>query len=157
MEEDVMYQIAVRVEALLEAEGVIADILPVTIPIDYQADVFISLHADGSRDTSISGFKIAAPRTDFSGKSAALKQALDASYASATNLREDTAITRRMTGYYAFNWRRYDHAVHPQTPAVIVETGFLTNASDRTFLVNQPEVAARGIAEGVRAFLQGNQ
>ena len=124
MEEDVMYEIAVRVKALLEAQGIVVDILPVTIPVDYQASAFVSLHADGSRDTSISGFKIAAPRTDFSGRSIALKQALDSSYARATNLPEDTAITRRMTGYYAFNWRRYDHAVHPQTPAVIVETGF---------------------------------
>lgn len=85
-----------------------------TIPIDYQASAFLSLHGDGSSDTSISGFKITAPRTDFSGRAQVLKEVLEASYAAATGLREDSAVTRRMIGYYAFNWRRYDHAVHPQ-------------------------------------------
>lgn len=149
----VMYEIGVLVQSYLEAEGVVVDLLPVTIPVDYQASAFLSLHGDGSSDTSISGFKTATPRTDFSGRAAALKAAVDGAYAAATGLREDTAVTRRMTGYYAFNWRRYDHAVHPQTPAVIIETGFLTNPSDRQFLVNTPERAARGIADGVLQFL----
>lgn len=152
-EEEVMYEIAVLVKASLEAAGIVVDLLPVTIPVDYQASAFITLHADGSNDTSISGYKTATPRTDFSGKAQALKEALDQSYEGVTGLEEDFAVTRRMTGYYAFNWRRYNHAIHPQTPAVIVETGFLSNVSDRNLLVNSPELAAKGISEGVLKFL----
>jgi N-acetylmuramoyl-L-alanine amidase len=149
----VMYDIGVLVKEYLENEGVEVDLLPVLLPVDYKADAFISLHADGSPDASISGFKIASARTDFSGRSVRLKEQLDTTYAAATGFREDGAITRRMTGYYAFNWRRYDHAVHPQTPAIILETGFLSNISDRTFLIESREKVARGIADGVLAFL----
>jgi N-acetylmuramoyl-L-alanine amidase len=148
-----VYEIGLLVKSYLEKEGVVVDLIPVLIPVDYQADAFVSLHTDGSPDTSISGFKIASARTDFSGRSVRLKEQLDVAYASATLLREDTAITRRMTGYYAFNWRRYEHAVHPQTPAVILETGFLSNASDRALLIESREQVARGIARGILAFL----
>jgi hypothetical protein len=58
-----------------------------------------------------------------------------------------------MTAYYAFNWPRYEHAIHPHTPAAIVETGFLTSAVDRAVIVDSPAVAARGIAAGISAFL----
>ena len=37
---------------------------------------------------------------------------------------------------------------------MIVETGFVTQADDREFLLRHPEVAARGIAEGVLAYLR---
>ncbi len=152
-EEDVMYEIAILVKESLEAAGVTVDLLPITVPVDYQADAFLTLHADGSNDASISGYKIATPRTDFSNQAQLLKDALDQSYAQSTGLPEDFAVTRRMTGYYAFNWRRYNHAIHPQTPAVIVETGFLSNPSDRDLLVNSPERVAKGISEGVMQFL----
>ncbi|MBY0310319.1 N-acetylmuramoyl-L-alanine amidase [Patescibacteria group bacterium] len=58
-----------------------------------------------------------------------------------------------MSGYYAFNWRRYDHAVHPQTPSAIVEMGFLTNASDRRLMTTEPGRVAQGIVGGILAFL----
>ncbi len=148
-----MYEIVEATAAKLEAAGVIVDVLPATIPKGYRADAFISVHADGNRDTSISGFKIAGPRRDYSGRSEALVEALYTSYEAATGMSEDSAITNRMTAYYAFNWPRYEHAVHPHTPSVIVETGFLTSAVDRAVIVATPEVPAAGIVEGVLAFL----
>ena len=57
-----------------------------------------------------------------------------------------------MRNYYAFNFRRYEHALHPMTIAVIIETGFLTGSRDRQVIVNDPERAARGIVEAVVAF-----
>jgi N-acetylmuramoyl-L-alanine amidase len=60
-----------------------------------------------------------------------------------------------MRGYYAFAWWRYDHAVHPMTPAVILETGFLTTAADRKIIVEQPELSAQGLANGIIIFLEG--
>ncbi len=146
--------IAERAKALLEAKGVVVDLLPATPPIDYAADAFVSIHADGNNNTSVSGYKLATPRRDFSGKADMLMAALYESYGEATGMKRDGSITRRMTGYYAFNWRRYDHAVHPMTPSVIVETGFLTSPADRAIIVNQPQRAAQGIAEGVLEFFK---
>jgi hypothetical protein len=57
-----------------------------------------------------------------------------------------------MRNYYAFNYRRYEHALHPSTIGVIIETGFLTSARDRRVIVNDPERAARGIVDAVVAF-----
>ena len=68
----------------------------------------------------------------------------------------DPNITRNMTRYYAFNTRKYDHAIHEMTPGVIVETGFLTNHSDAQFLINKPEVSAKGIAQGIINFVNEN-
>jgi len=61
-----------------------------------------------------------------------------------------------MTAYYAFNWPRYEHAIHPFTPAVIVETGFLTSPVDRAIIVDQPERAAQGVSDAVIQFLQSD-
>lgn len=137
----------------LEAEGVVVDLLPATVPIDYYADAFVSIHADGNANTAVRGYKIAGPRYDFSGQSEALATALTNAYGVITGLPEDDNITRRMSGYYAFNWRRYDHALHPLTPAAIVETGFVTNPTDRALLLNEPERVARAIAAGLFDFL----
>ena len=59
-----------------------------------------------------------------------------------------------MLYYYAFNNRRYYHAVGTGTPAAIVETGYMTSAADRTLLVGNPERAAAGLAAGILGFLQ---
>ncbi|HEX2172766.1 MAG TPA: hypothetical protein VHL09_10020 [Dehalococcoidia bacterium] len=75
----------------------------------------------------------------------------------ATDLRDDTAhVSRNMTGYYAFNNRRYDHAIAPTTPAVILEMGFMTNASDLRFLLGARDQVAEGIAEGTLLFLRSS-
>jgi N-acetylmuramoyl-L-alanine amidase len=57
-----------------------------------------------------------------------------------------------MQAYYAFNSRRYQHALHPMTIGVIIETGFLTSASDRRLIVNDPDRVAKGIADAVTQF-----
>jgi hypothetical protein len=152
-ERDIVLIIAEKVAAILRAEGIAVDVVPATVPPGYIADAFVSIHADGNLDTSVSGFKIAHPRRDYSGKSTLLEESLYESYEQATNLGRDPNISRRMRGYYAFNWRRYEHAIHPMTPAVIIETGFLTNPSDRKIIVNEPEQAAAGIARGISAYL----
>lgn len=152
-EQVLVLNIAKKVQELLVAKNIVVDLLPATIPIDYTADAFVSIHADGNNSPSVSGFKIARPRGDFSGKSQSLVDALYDSYSDATGLREDSNITRRMSGYYAFNWRRYDHALHPMTPAAIVETGFVTSPGDREIIASKPDVAAKGIADGILKFL----
>jgi N-acetylmuramoyl-L-alanine amidase len=151
-EADVNLDIARRVAKLLESRGLIVEILPATIPPDYDADAFVSIHADGSSSTRSRGFKLATPwRTSRAAQH--LLEALTAEYAAATGLPQDGAITSNMRGYYAFNYRRHDHAVARTTPAVILEMGFLTNAADRAMMVNHGDVLAVGIANGIIRYL----
>lgn len=152
-ERAVVLTIAERMVAMLTEQGVVAELLPTTIPPGYVADAFVSIHADGSLDTSVSGYKVAAPRRDYSGASTDLANRIGSAYGAATGLRKDENITSRMRGYYAFNWRRYEHAIHPMTPAAIVETGFVTNASDRRLLSGQPDHVAAAVVSGIMDFL----
>src|SRR5690606_28953636 len=110
-------------------------------------------HADGNTNTSLSGFRAAAPRRDQTGRAAEFVKLLEASYGEATGLRHYPTVTRRTTGYYAFNYRRYEHALHPMTTGVILETGFLTSPSDRRIIVDGQDRAARGIASAISAYL----
>jgi N-acetylmuramoyl-L-alanine amidase len=151
-EAEVNLDIARRVAALLERDGIAVDVLPATIPPAYDADVFVSLHADGSSNAGARGFKLATPwRT--SRASQHLLDALTAEYAAATGLPQDGAITFNMRGYYAFSYRRHEHAVAKTTPAVIIEMGFLTSAADRALLIGQPDTVAVGIANGIVRYL----
>ena len=52
----------------------------------------------------------------------------------------------------AFNFRRYEHSLHPMTIGVIIETGFLTSPRDRQIIMDDQDRAARGIVEAVTAF-----
>ncbi|MBI4321547.1 MAG: N-acetylmuramoyl-L-alanine amidase [Chloroflexi bacterium] len=147
--------IARRVASLLEAEGLEVDLLPATIPPGYQADAFVALHADGDVTGGMSGFKLAAPRVSaIADLDEALLVAIREEYQAATRLRLDYSVSRNMTGYYAFTFRRFKHAIAPTTPAVILEMGFLTNASDRLTLLGKPDLVAEGIARGILRFIK---
>jgi len=155
-EAEVVLGISQLIQEQLQAAGIEAELLPAAVPPGYVADVFLSIHADGNPDSAINGFKFAAPRRDYAGTSEALVDSMYDTYREATDLRVDPSVTRRMTSYYAFNWPRYEFAIHPFTPAVIVETGFLTSPVDRAIIVDQPERAAKGVADAVIAFLQSD-
>jgi N-acetylmuramoyl-L-alanine amidase len=155
-EVDVTMEIASRMAALLEAQGLKVDILPTTIPAGYLADVFVALHCDGDGVGELSGFKMAhgSRRGPYEDK---LLAAIKGTYAQATGLSYDAEhVSRNMTGYYAANWSRYQHAVSPFTPATIIELGFLSNDDDRTLLVDHPDVVATGVVNGILAFLDAN-
>jgi N-acetylmuramoyl-L-alanine amidase len=150
---EVNLAIAEETKKLLTERGVEVDILPATIPPQYWADVFVAIHADGSTDTSQSGFKVASPRRDFSGKSGNLVSLVEQEYQKATKLTLDPNVSRNMRGYYAFAWWRYDHAVHPKATSVILETGFLTSSGDRRTIVAKPQIPAQGLANAIISFL----
>lgn len=143
-----------QIKPLLEARGVIVDVLPATVPPGYEADAFLTIHADGSAGASARGWKLATPWRA-SEASKALMAAVAAAYGPASGLPEDIGgVTVNMRGYYAFNFRRHEHAIARTTPAIIVEMGFMTSAADRVVLLSQPDRIARGIAEGVLAYLR---
>jgi hypothetical protein len=153
-EADLNLDIVNRVKPLLEAQGVIVDVIPATVPVRYDADAFLAIHADGSASAAARGWKLATPwRT--SEASRALMNAVAAAYGPATGLPEDVGgVTVNMKGYYAFNYRRHEHAIARTTPAIIVEMGFMSSAADRGVLFGQPDRVARGIADGVMAYLR---
>lgn len=150
---EVNYEIALLTKENLEKRGVAVELLPATIPEKYWADVFIAIHADGSEDLQKKGFKAAIPRRDLTGNADELLTYVENSYQVATGLIKDPNVTRNMRGYYAFGWWRYDHAVHPMTTSLILETGFLTNYSDRLTIVEKPEVSAEGLSNGILEYL----
>jgi len=148
-------EIAKKTKALLEKSfpEIVVEILPATIPPGYLADVFVAIHADGNANSRINGYKVAAPRRDATGRAQNFANLLSEEYRKITKLKEDPNITRNMRGYYAFNWRKYTHALHPQTVGVIIETGFLTSPNDRRIIVSNQNKSATGIANAITKFL----
>ncbi|HKW77589.1 MAG TPA: N-acetylmuramoyl-L-alanine amidase [Candidatus Limnocylindria bacterium] len=152
-EVDVSMEVAERMATILRAQGVEVDILPTTVPVGYLADVFIALHCDGDGVGAISGFKMShgSRRGPFEDK---LLNDVKQSYGKATGLDYDAEhVSRNMTGYFAFNWSRFQHSASPFTPAVILEMGFLSHPDDRDLLVNHPDVVAKAITDGILRFL----
>lgn len=146
---EVILEIAKRTASLLEEKKVIVELIPATIPIGYDADLFVTIHADGNDDSRASGFKVAGSDFDRTGKAQTISDMIEQSYLESTGMKKDINVTFDMTRYYAFNYLEYHHTISRSTPGVIVETGFLTNFQDRLTIVSQPDRAARGIANGI--------
>jgi len=139
---------------LLEAHGVRVDLLRATPPQAYRADLLLSLHADSVPDPTRQGYKSAHFEPPRSYLEPRLKNLIDAAYYAASGLPDDHHnTTLNMIEYYAFNHRAYRHTVHPSTPALIVELGYISSPSDLAFLL-EPERPARALAEGALAFLR---
>jgi len=112
-----------------------------------RADVLLSLHSDSCVDES--GYK-SSRYVDSTIPAVAdrLIACINLHYAAATGLSENVdTITENMTEYHAF--RRID----PQTPAAILELGFL--GGDNDLLANQRALLAKGVADGILCFLDG--
>jgi N-acetylmuramoyl-L-alanine amidase len=118
----------------------------------FRGDVLVSIHADScdpiDADPPATGFKIA--RSQASQNPTAtdkLVECLRAEYQRATNMAfHENSITNDMTFYHSF--RELD----PDTPAAIIETGFLR--LDYDMIVKQPELPAEGITNGILCFLK---
>jgi N-acetylmuramoyl-L-alanine amidase len=152
-EVDVSMDIAERMAKLLRAQGLDVDIIPTTVPVGYLADVFISLHMDGDGVGELSGFKMARGNRRGPFEDSLLRTIKD-TYARELGMYYDVEhISRNMTGYFAFNWSRYQHATSPFTPSVILEMGFLSSDDDRDLVVNHPDRVAIAIANGILQFL----
>ncbi|CAN5139343.1 hypothetical protein BH18CHL2_BH18CHL2_06950 [soil metagenome] len=146
-------EMAYRVAAILERDGLVVDVLPTVIPPGYLADAFVALHWDGDGVGEKSGFKLAhsgrrTPHED------ALQRLVTEEYGNASGLRYDAlGVSGNMRGYYAHAWSRVRYSTSPFTPSVILEMGFLSSDHDRSLLLNEPENLANGVAAGIRRFL----
>jgi N-acetylmuramoyl-L-alanine amidase len=152
---EVNLDVAERTAAILGDTGVQTDVLPSTVPPHYQANAFIAIHADGDTSGATRGFKVARPGfSSIPDVDDRLVEAINQTYGTETELpRDDAHISLRMRYYYAFNSRRYCHAVVPGVPQAIIEMAYLTNATDRQYLIGDPQRLAQALADSILAFL----
>ena len=115
----------------------------------FKALAMVSLHADSCNyiNDQATGYKVAAAMgKENQDKSTRLAACLRSRYGQATGLSlHSTSMTPDMTSYHAFG------EIDADTPAVIIETGFLN--LDRQFLSEQPDLAAKGVIDGILCFL----
>jgi hypothetical protein len=146
--------IAQHLKHILEAKGVAVELLPATIPRRYSADLVLSIHVDASTDRQRRGYKSAHFMPQRNLAEPELKKAIDRAYLEASGLPNDEKnVTSGMLSYYAFNDSRFRHSVRWNTPGVIVELGYLSNARDLSYLENT-QAPASALASGVMDFLQ---
>lgn len=146
-ETEVNANIAERVYAQLQAQGIRAELLD---EFDerlksYYGTAVISIHADSCvyYNDLATGFKIAGSSfTDSSALSICMEQA----YQEATQLTYHAhTITPHMTDYHAFR------EIAPGVPALIIETGFMY--LDRDLLTVDANIPATGIVNGILCYL----
>jgi N-acetylmuramoyl-L-alanine amidase len=150
-EKEVNLNIASFVQKYLDEDGYEVDLLQEFDPrlTGYKAATLISIHADSCDYVNdlATGFKVAqAMASKRPERTARLTACIRHRYSEATGLElHSTSVTEDMTSYHAFG------EIDEDTPAVIIETGFLN--LDRQLLTQNPEIAAQGIASGIRCFL----
>ncbi len=148
-EVDVNLDVGRLIKGNLEARGYRTDLLEEFDPAleGYSAQALVALHAD-SCVPDASGFKVAhATDSAIPEQEERLTECIYREYERATGLPRHTgSITPDMVWYHAF------YEVKPETPAVIVELGFLH--ADRGVLLRHPERVAEGIVRGILCFLE---
>ena len=151
-EVDLNVDIAHRIAEYLRSWGNEAYVLPSQIPPSYRADAFISIHSDGNNNKQARGFKMATYYRNWVATDTLVREMED-EYGKQTGLPKDYRITANMLDYYAFNTGLYEHTIAEDTPGVVVEMGFLSNAQDRAFMIQNRDLVARAIALGTARFL----
>ena len=153
-EQQTNLEIAKRVAERLRARGVWVDLLQEfdSRLTGFQGDVLVSIHADScdpiDADPPATGFKVARSQASaIPTVTDKLVDCLRGEYEKSTGMRfHENSITRDMTSYHSFR------EIDPNTPAAIIETGFLH--LDYDMIVKQPERPAEGIANGILCFLK---
>ncbi len=150
-EVDVNMSIARQVVDRLEAAGFSVELLEEFDQrlVQYRAAALVSIHADTCAwiNEYATGYKVSgALDTAIPDRTQRLVDCIADRYGRATGLAfQSGSITRDMTDYHTFT------EVHSQTPAVIIETGYLN--LDREFLTQNADKAAIGIVDGLLCYL----
>ncbi|MBN1954503.1 MAG: N-acetylmuramoyl-L-alanine amidase [Anaerolineae bacterium] len=149
-EVDINLAIAERVVYTLRALGYEVDLLQEFDPRleGYRAQALVSIHADACLYPEASGFKVA--RVEDSAvpqQEDRLVSCLIDRYQARTGLEfHEGSITPDMTHYHTF------YEIDPRTPGAIIEVGFML--ADRELLLNEQDVVAQGIVEGILCFVR---
>lgn len=150
---DVNKAVANIVKKQLEYYGITVELLPATVPPDYKADLFVSIHADSSIDIRRRGYKSAYAVPERNTADKLLKSLIDESFFNASGLPDDHKnVSSNMTEYYAFNKTKFIHSIASETPALIVEMGYLSHEEDIIFLKDTKRPAT-ALTEGILKFL----
>ena len=150
-ERELNAQVVTRVAAALELAGFEVDILDEwdTNLYGYRAVALVSIHSDSCQpiNENATGFKVAAAvDTSVPDRAQRLVDCMVDRYSRNTGLRFHAgSITRDMTSYHTFG------EIDGDTPAVIIETGFLY--LDRDLLTSRMDDVARGIVEGILCYI----
>jgi N-acetylmuramoyl-L-alanine amidase len=111
----------------------------------YSGTALVSIHADSCEyyHDEATGYKIAG---SYMTDSTLLENCVNQAYSSGTHLPyHANTITPHMTDYHAFR------AVSFDTPAIIIETGFMN--LDRELLTEDKEIPAQAITEGILCYV----
>ncbi len=153
-EVDVNAAIVEELAGRLRDRGIVVDVLPATVPPRYRADLFLSIHVDANADEDRNGYKSAHFVPVRNPHELVLKLKVDRAVLAGTPLADDDGnVTGNMFRYYAFNNRRFRHAVHPRTPGLLVELGYLSNPADGR-LLEDPSLVVSAIERGVVEYLR---
>lgn len=151
-EVEITLAVAQKVVALLERKGYRVELLGEfdDALLGYQADAFVSLHADSCEVPGASGFKVArVTNSAVPEEEDRLVECLWDKYEQWTGLaRHEDSITPDMRQYHAFR------KIAPETPGAIIEMGFMLE--DRNTLLYEQDKVARGIASGIICFLESS-
>lgn len=149
-EADVNFKISTLVQQKLDALGYETDLLKEKDERleGYRAAVLVSIHNDSCDfvNDQATGFKVAAAMsTRDSNLASRLEGCLRDRYQRTTNMPWHNSVTNDMTFYHAFS------EIHPNTPAGIIETGFLN--LDYDILTNNTNMVANGVVNGILCFI----
>lgn len=150
-EREINFNVATRVVTGLRELGYSVDLLDEFDPRlqNYQAEALVSIHANTCQDFGerVSGYLIAkAEARPEGGIDTLLAECVAQYYGFRTQLDRHFGVTEDMTDYHSFR------EVHPTTPAAIIELGFML--ADQELLLEQSDLMAQGIVEGIRCFLE---
>jgi N-acetylmuramoyl-L-alanine amidase len=150
-EVDINLDVASQVVAALQERGYDAELLPeFSDKLDgYEADAFISIHADSCGVPDASGFKVARVASSaIPLQEDRLVFCLSREYGKGTGLPfHKDSITFDMTDYHAFN------EIDSRTPGAIIELGFMD--ADRELLTERSSQVAEAVVRGIVCFLEG--
>ena len=154
-EVEVNQDIAELVRVQLEEAGYDVDVLA---EFDdrlegYRARALVSIHADSCDyiNDEATGFKVTGSlETQIPVESDRLSSCLIDRYSRATGLKFHAgSITYDMEYYHAYR------EIAPQTPAAIIEVGFLN--LDRDILVNHTDVVSDGLTDGILCYVRNER
>lgn len=150
-EVDINFAVSQRVVAQLKAENYAVDLLDENDPRleNYRAAAIVSVHANTCFDFGeyVSGYIVhkSDARPDV-GVDAFLRECVALNYGAIVPLPRSYVETDDLINYHAFN------KIHPLTPAVILEMGYML--ADRAVLTEDPELLAAAILAGLHCFIE---
>jgi hypothetical protein len=147
-EVDVNLAVSQRAAEYLVQRGFMVEILDAIVPVGYTTDLFLAIHADGNARASWRGFKAVAPWVSVPASEEFVGIFYE-EYGKASGLPADPFTSVAMADYYAFNGSTYNHAIHPDVPAALIEMGFVSNPLDRQALTQGSDRLAWGLANAV--------